>query len=172
MTGTYLVMAPRLFDNVETMTIDPSSYRSGAAGRVYQPQPYEVGREKIREFAEAIADDNPAYRDTAAAQILGHPDVLAPPTFAMIPVLRGFDILMDDLGIEYSRVIHVDQRFVHSRPIQAGDRLMTTTTLDSVRSRAGSDFLGIRCDVATESGEHVCTATATLLVRPEEDLDE
>jgi len=164
-------MAPRQSDTVETMTIDPT-YRTGAAGRTYPPQPYEVGREKIREFAEAIADEGPAYRDPAAARALGYADVVAPPTFAMIPVLRGFDILMDDLGIEYSRVIHVDQRFVHSRPIQAGDRLMTTTTLDSVRSRAGNDFLGIRCEVATETGDHICTATATLLVRPEDDHDE
>lgn len=146
------------------MTIDPS-----AAGRVYEPQPYEVGREKIREFAEAIADTDPAYHDPEAARALGHADVVAPPTFAMIPVLRGFDILMDDLGIEYSRVIHVDQRFVHNRPITAGDRLLTTTTLDTVRSRAGNDFLGIRCDVATTGGEAVCTATATLLVRAEEE---
>jgi acyl dehydratase len=148
------------------MTIDPS-----VAGRVYEPQPYEVGREKIREFAEAIADPNPVYRNPEAARVLGHADVVAPPTFAMIPVLRGFDILMDDLGIEYSRVIHVDQRFVHSRPITAGDRLLTTTTLDTVRSRAGNGFLGIRCDVATSDGETVCTATATLLVRAEEAID-
>lgn len=148
------------------MTIDPS-----AAGRVYEPQPYEVGREKIREFAEAIADTNPAYRDPEAARAFGHADVVAPPTFAMIPVLRGFDILMEDLGIEYSRVIHVDQRFVHSQPIKAGDRLLTTTTLDMVRSRAGNDFLGIRCDVATDGGEAVCTATATLLVRAREATD-
>jgi acyl dehydratase len=148
------------------MTIDPS-----VAGRVYEPQPYEVGREKIREFAEAIADTNPVYRDPEAAHALGHADVVAPPTFAMIPVLRGFDMLMDDLGIEYSRVIHVDQRFVHNRPITAGDRLLTTTTLDTVRSRAGNDFLGIKCDVATSDGETVCTATATLLVRADGAID-
>jgi acyl dehydratase len=148
------------------MTIDPS-----AAGRVYEPQSYEVGREKIREFAEAIADANAAYSDPGAARALGHDDLVAPPTFAMIPVLRGFDILMDDLGIEYSRVIHVDQRFVHRRPIMAGDRLLTTTTLESVRSRAGNEFLGIRCDVATDDGEAVCTARATLLVRAEEATD-
>lgn len=148
------------------MTIDPS-----ATGRVYEPQSYEVGREKIREFAEAINDESPAYRDPDAARALGHADVVGPPTFAMIPVLRGFDLLMDDLGIEYSRVIHVDQRFIHSRPIQAGDRLMTTTRLDSVRSRGGSDFLGIRCEVATDSGEPVCTANATLLIRSTDDVD-
>ncbi len=52
-------------------------------GRTYpRPPVYEVGREKIREFADAIRDDNPVYRDPAAAQALGYRDVIAPPTFA------------------------------------------------------------------------------------------
>ena len=51
-------------------------------GRTYPPTAvYEVGREKIREFADAIGDPNPVYRDPAVAQDLGHRDVLAPPTF-------------------------------------------------------------------------------------------
>ncbi|HEX6194731.1 MAG TPA: MaoC family dehydratase N-terminal domain-containing protein [Jiangellaceae bacterium] len=144
------------------MTVDPT-----LAGRVYPPQPYDVGREKIREFAEAIGDANPAYRDPDAARALGHEDIVAPPTFAMIPVLRGFDVLVEDLGIDYSQVIHADQRFEHNRPIRAGDRLSTTTTLESVRSRAGNDFLGVRCEVTAADGGPVCTAKATLLVRPE-----
>jgi acyl dehydratase len=142
------------------MAIDPS-----AAGRVYPSQPYDVSREKIREFADAVGDPNPAYRDVEAAKALGHSDVIAPPTFAMIPVLRGFDVLIDDLGVVYAQVIHANQRFVHQRPIRAGDRLTTTTTLDTLRSRGGNDLLGIRCEVAGEAGEAVCTATATLLVR-------
>lgn len=154
------------------MTIDASSFPSELSGRVYAPQAYEVGREKIHEFAEAIGDANPAYRVPDAARALGHEDTVAPPTFAMIPVLRGFDMLMNDLGIEYSRVIHVDQRFVHQRPIRVGDTLMTTTTLDTVRSRAGSHFLTVRSDVATRTGEPVCAATATLLVRAAEGSDD
>ena len=51
-------------------------------GRTYPPTaPYEVGREKIREFAEAVGDENPAYTDPEAAKALGHTDVIAPPTF-------------------------------------------------------------------------------------------
>lgn len=151
-----------LFGKFDVMTVDPS-----LAGRVYPPQPYEVGREKIREFAEAIGDDNPSYRDPVAARALGHDDLVAPPTFAMIPVLRGFDVLVADLGIDYAQVIHADQRFEHIRPIHAGERLSTTTTLESVRSRAGSDLLGVRCEVASEAGEPVCTARSTLFVRAE-----
>lgn len=142
-----------------------------AKGKQYPPHRYEVGREKIREFAEAIGDGNPAYRAPDAARALGHEDTIAPPTFAMIPVLRGFDMLMDDLELEYSGVIHVDQRFEHQRPIRAGDTLLTTTTLDTVRSRAGDHFLTVRSDVATAAGEPVCVATATLLVRSAEEHD-
>ena len=141
------------------MPIEPS-----VAGRAYPTQAYEVSREKIREFADAIGDANPVYRDTEAARALGHAEVIAPPTFAMIPVLRGFDMLIDDLGIDYARVIHAGQRFLHVRPIRAGDRLRTTTTLDSVRSVGGNDLIGIRCEVESGSGESVCTVTASLLV--------
>jgi acyl dehydratase len=142
------------------MPVDPS-----ATGRVFPTQAYEVSREKIREFADAIGERNPIHRDTEAAKVLGHGEVIAPPTFAMIPVLRGFDVLMDDLGIVHARVIHANQRFVHVRPIRAGDQLRTTTTLDTVRSVGGNDLLGIRCEVESSTGERICTATATLLVR-------
>ena len=57
-------------------------------GRSYPPTPaYEVSREKIREFADAINDPNPAYRDVEAARALGHADVIAPPTFAIVLTL-------------------------------------------------------------------------------------
>lgn len=148
------------------MPIDPS-----AAGRGYPPLPYEVSREKIREFADAIGDPAAAFRQLAAAAELGYPDVVAPPTFAMIPVLRGLDQLLDDLGVEYAQVIHVNQRFVYTRPIRAGDRLSTTTTVESVRSAAGNHLVGVRCAIAAKSGEPVCQATATLLVRAEGGTD-
>jgi acyl dehydratase len=143
------------------MAIDPS-----LAGRVYPPQTYEVSRETIREFADAIGDPDALYRDPKVAVARGYLDVIAPPTFAMLPVLRGFDQLVADLGVTYAQVIHVNQRFVHARPIRSGDQLLTTTTLDTVRSAVGNDLLGIRCEIASESGEPVCTASATLLIRP------
>ncbi|TDE00920.1 FAS1-like dehydratase domain-containing protein [Jiangella asiatica] len=148
------------------MPIDPS-----VVGRVYPAQPYEVSREKIREFAEAIGDANPAYVDTDAAREHGHEDVVAPPTFAMIPVMRGFDILMDDLGIEFARVVHVDQRFTYSQPLRVGTRVETTTRLDSVRAVAGNDLLKIRSQVRDETGADICVSLATLLVRPEDSSD-
>ena len=138
-------------------------------GRSYPPSAvYEVGRQKIAEFADAIGDPNPAYRDIEAAKALGHPDVIAPPTFLTVLGFRftGTGPMADPaLGLNYSLVVHGEQRFVHHRPIRAGDRLVATTTIDAVRSVAGNDLLTTRVDVATEDGEAVCTATSMLVSR-------
>jgi acyl dehydratase len=137
-------------------------------GRGYPPTPpYEVGREKIREFADAINDPNPAYRDRAVAEKLGHRDVIAPPTFAIVLTLRAaHQVIMDpDFGIDYSRVVHGEQRFVHHRPITAGDVLQVVVTVDDVRIAAGNEFVTTRSDVTTLDGEPVCTAVSTIVVR-------
>jgi acyl dehydratase len=137
-------------------------------GRSYPPSAvYEVGRERIAEFAAAIGADDPAHRDPEAARALGHPDVIAPPTFAIVLTLAAANVVLDDpqVNLDYGRVVHGEQRFVHHRPIRAGDRLVATTTIDAVRSVAGNDLLTTRVDVATEDGEAVCAATSMLVAR-------
>jgi acyl dehydratase len=137
-------------------------------GRSYPPSAvYEVGRAKIAEFAGAIGDPDPVYRDPEAARAHGHPDVVAPPTFAIVVSLQAATAVLDDpdVGIDYSRVVHGEQKFVHHRPIRAGDRLVATTTIDNVRTVAGNDMLTTRVDLATEDGEPVCTATSMLVAR-------
>jgi acyl dehydratase len=145
------------------MSIDQSF-----VGRVYPPtEPYEVGREKIREFAAAVGDPNPVYRDPAAARKLGYPDVIAPPTFAIIVTSRAaHQVIMDpELGVDYSRVVHGEQRFEHVRPIHAGDALTVVVTVESIRSAAGNDIITTKGDVSTVDGEPVLTALNTLVVR-------
>jgi acyl dehydratase len=138
------------------------------AGRVYPPtEPYEVGREKIREFADATGDANPAYRDPAAARKLGYPDVIAPPTFAIVLTSRAArQVIMDpELGVDYSRVVHGEQRFEHVRPIHAGDALTVVVTVESIRSAAGNDIVTTKSHVSTVDGEPVLNALSTLVVR-------
>jgi acyl dehydratase len=137
-------------------------------GRVYPPtRPYEVGREKIREFAEAINDPNPVYRDRAAAQALGYADVIAPPTFAITLTLpAGGQVIRDpEFCIDYSRVVHGEQRFVHHRPIVAGDLLQVVVTVEDIRVAAGNDLVTNRADVLTVGGEQVCTAYSVIVAR-------
>ena len=140
------------------------------AGRTYPPTPpYEVGREKIREFAE-VAGEHPFHVDPEAARAAGYPDVIAPPTFAVIIAQRSDAQLVRDpeAGIDYSRVVHGEQSFRHHRPIVAGDRLVAVLHVDSVRSAGGHSMVTTRSEISTEAGEPVCTATSTLVVRGED----
>jgi acyl dehydratase len=137
-------------------------------GRRYPPSAvYEVGRAKIAEFATAIGDPDPLYRDPEAARAAGYPDVIAPPTFAIVVSLEAATGVLEDpdVGLDYSRVVHGEQRFTHHRPVRAGDRLVATTTIEAVRSVAGNDLLTTRVELATADGEPVCTATSMLVAR-------
>jgi acyl dehydratase len=139
-------------------------------GRTYPPMPpYEVGREKIREFAE-VAGEHPFHVDPEAARAAGYPDVIAPPTFAVIIAQRCDAQLVRDpeAGIDYSRVVHGEQSFTHHRPIVAGDRLLAVLHVDNVRSAGGHAMVTTRSEISTEAGEPVCTATSTLVVRAQE----
>ncbi|MFF9685264.1 MaoC family dehydratase N-terminal domain-containing protein [Streptomyces sp. NPDC014623] len=141
-------------------------------GRTYPPTPaYEVGREKIREFAEAVGDTNAAYVDPEAAKALGHPDVIAPPTFVFSITFRAAGQVVADpqLGLDYSRVVHGDQKFAYTRPVRAGDRLAVTSTIEGVKSMAGNEIVDIRGEVHDESGEHVVTAWTKLVARAAEE---
>jgi acyl dehydratase len=129
-----------------------------------------VGREKIREFADAVGATSPVHRDPEAARAAGYKDVIAPPTFAIIVSLKANDVLVEDpdLGLDYTRVVHGDQTFTHTRPITAGDRLVVELHVDGITSRMGNDMLSIRAEVGTDEGEHVCTGRCTLVVRGED----
>ena len=137
------------------------------AGREYPPTPpYEVAREKIREFAEVVGE-HPFHVDPEAARAAGYPDVIAPPTFAVIIAQRCDAQLVRDpeAAIDYSRVVHGEQSFTHHRPIVAGDRLVAVLHVDAVRSAGGHSMVTTRSEIATDAGEPVCTATSTLVVR-------
>jgi acyl dehydratase len=139
-------------------------------GRVYPPTPpYEVGREKIREFADAVFAVDPVHRDLAEARARGYRDVIAPPTFAIILSQNAGQQLVDDpsLGMDYSRVVHGGQTFRYVRPIQAGDHLVTVMTVEEITSRAGHGFLTTRHEVATVEGEPVVTVWTRLVIRGE-----
>jgi acyl dehydratase len=139
-------------------------------GRTYPPTPpYRVGREKIREFAAAIGSNDPLHFDLAAAQAKGYPNVVAPPTFPIALTMGVPQMLAEDreFGLDYSRVVHGDQKFSYTRPIYAGDELVCTTTIAEVTSRGGHDFLTTRTEIATAAGEPVATVSAKIVVRGE-----
>ncbi|MCM4081908.1 MaoC family dehydratase N-terminal domain-containing protein [Paractinoplanes hotanensis] len=132
-------------------------------------EPYQVGREKIREFARAIGATDVEYHDPAAARALGYADVVAPPTFPVVITMAASRQIVEDpaLGLDYSRVVHGDQRFAYSRPVVAGDELVCVNSVDEITSRGGHDFLTTRTEVTTVAGEPVVTVWSKLVQRGE-----
>lgn len=138
------------------------------AGRVYDPTaPYLVGREKVREFARAVFATHPINLDPDAARAAGYRDVVAPPTFAVVVQEHALAQLLADptTGIDFRRVVHGDQRFTYARPIVAGDELRSQLTVASVKTLGGNAMLTAECAITDAAGEHVVTATSTLVVR-------
>lgn len=137
-------------------------------GRSYpSTKPYGVSAAKIREFAEAVGSSDPVHVDRDVARARGYADVIAPPTFAVL-IAQQCDrqlILDPEAGIDYSRVVHGEQKFVHHRPLTAGDSIVGTLHVDGVREAGGHAMVTTRTELATESGEPVCTATSTIVIR-------
>ena len=141
-----------------------------AVGRSYPPSPpYLVGREKIREFAKAIGATDPAHHDPEAARALGYPDVIAPPTFPTVVSFASNNAVVDDpdLAIDYSRVVHGDQRFLYTRPIVAGDELVGRQVIEEIISRGGHNFITTRTDITSVAGEPVAVSWSKLVIRGE-----
>ena len=140
----------------------------GYAGRTFAPsEPYEVSRVKIAEFAEAIGEPSPLCRDRAAAQAAGYPDVIAPSTFAIVVSARDSAKVTFDpgLGVNYAMVVHGEQSFTHTRPLHAGDVVVSQSTIEDIRRIGSMTTLATVTEIRTLDGEHVCTARSVLVER-------
>jgi acyl dehydratase len=129
--------------------------------------PYEVSRVKIAEFADAIGDPNPLYRDRAAAQAAGYADVIAPPTLAIVISMAGSARAVADpgLGLNYAMVVHGEQRFEYSRQLMAGDVVTAQATISDIKDAGRNVLMTTETQIRTVDGGHVCTAHSTLVER-------
>ena len=133
------------------MTIDATM-----VGRSYTAaETYQVGREKIREFAAAIGDTNPAYAGD---------DAVAPPTFAFVLSAPALDLLLadPDLGLRLDRIVHGAQKFSYARPIKAGDEVGATATITTVRTAGDVEVIMYETVLTSADGEQLATSTATV----------
>lgn len=130
---------------------------------------YLVGREKIREFARATFASEESI-DLAAAIASGHSDLVAPPTFPIVLQEFGLKLVIADpeAGLDFSRVVHGEQKFVFQRPIVAGDLLTSELSVASVKSLGGNHMVVFDTEIFDEGNSLVCTAISTLVVRGED----
>ena len=129
-------------------------------------EPFEVTRGDIKRFAAAIGDENPAYVDAKAAAELGHPDVIAPPTFLITIGAAGAGTFLadPDLGLRSEMVVPGEQRFDLHRPVRAGDLLDSSTRIADIRDAGRNETMTLVTEV-TGQGEPVATVTNTIVSR-------
>jgi acyl dehydratase len=128
---------------------------------------YEVGKEKIREYANAVGETDPIHHDRAAAQEAGFRDVVAPPMFAVVYSAGAMTpaILDPELGINLMLMVHGGQEFVWSEPVCAGDTITTTATVKDLYAKDGKQFFVFESVSTNQDGADVTRATWTNIVR-------
>ncbi|MGR6740645.1 MULTISPECIES: FAS1-like dehydratase domain-containing protein [Microbacterium] len=139
--------------------------------RAFAPTaPYLVGREKVREFARAVFATDPQHTDPEAARALGYPDVVAPPTFAMVIQDLTLQQLLGepDSGIALERTVHAEQRFRYTRPIVAGDELTAQLSVTGIRAFGKGAMVTSEAEIRDVAGDHVVTAVSVLLIGGED----
>ena len=138
-------------------------------GKTYPRFVFEVEKGRILQFADAIRDPNPIYRDTAVARAAGYRAIPAPPTFGYVAVMdhdQSFGLLRD-LKVVILRVLHGEQWFTYQRPIYAGDLLTgETKVLDIYDKKGGAlDFIVSETSLSNQTGERVCDMRTVIVVR-------
>jgi acyl dehydratase len=140
---------------------------AGPVGKRYAPSTYAVGREKIREYAAAVGETNPLHFDLEAARAAGHPDLVAPPMFAVVYGLRAVApaIFDPEVGINFAMMVHAGQEFSWGPLVVAGDEVTTRASVKDIAERRAMTFYVFETVSENQRGEWVCTGTWTQFVR-------
>jgi acyl dehydratase len=140
---------------------------TSAKGKTYPPYVYEVGREKIREYAHAVGEDNPVYFDRDAAKAAGFRDIPAPPMFAVVysAGAMGPAILDPEVGINFAMMVHGGQEFVWGEPVCSGDVITTVAEVKDISERDGKGFYVFESVSTNGDGQEVVRGTWTNIVR-------
>jgi acyl dehydratase len=143
------------------------SLSTEAVGRTFPAVSYQVGREKIREYANAVGETNPIHHDVEAARAAGYPDLVAPPMFAVVYAAPSVAqaLIHPDVGLDFSMMVHGSQEFRWGPVVIAGEEISTTTTVKEIAERGGMGFYVFESVSENERAEVVCTAIWTNIVR-------
>jgi acyl dehydratase len=141
--------------------------KTDAIGKEWPPTTYEVGREKIREYATVLGFENPVHFDRQAAREAGFRDVVAPPMFAVVyssPAMAPamFD---PDVAMNFAAMVHGGQEFEWGEPACSGDEITTAAKCSDISERDGKGFYIFETNSVNQDGEQVVRGTWTLIVR-------
>jgi len=136
-------------------------------GKKYPPHVYEVGKEKIKEYARAIGDFNPLYLDDEKAKASKYGGIIAPPTFAVVyaggPVGQ---MLMDgDLALNLMMLVHGEQEFEFGEVVRPGDVITTESEIVEIYEKKGKSFITMATTSKNQRGEMTVKGRWTFIVR-------
>jgi acyl dehydratase len=136
-------------------------------GKEYGEVTLPVVREQVIEFADAIGEGNPIFRDPEAARAAGYPEQVAPPTFvAKMQIMSSGQVVVDpELGLDYSRVVHGEQEYEWRRPAVVGDVLSARPRIAEIFAKKSNEYLIVETDVKDAHGETVVIGRSTLISR-------
>jgi acyl dehydratase len=138
-----------------------------AIGKEFPAVEYEVGREKIREYANAVGETDLVHYDRAAARAAGFRDVVAPPMFAVVysaPAVAPA-IFDPEIGLNFAMMVHGGQEFVWGEPVCSGDTITTTNVFRDYSEKDGKKFYVFESVSTNQDGAAVCRGTWTNIVR-------
>ena len=136
-------------------------------GKTWKGFTYEVGLEKIREYANAVGESAPVHHDRDAARDAGYRDVVAPPMFAVVysAGAMGPAIFDPDVGMDFARMLHGSQEFVWGEPVCAGDAVTTDVEWKDLSEKDGKQFFVFESVSRNQDGDEVVRGTWTNIVR-------
>ena len=136
-------------------------------GKQYHEVTFEVERDRVLQFADAIGEDSPVFRDSDAAAASGYEEQLAPPTFVtVVQILTSGQAVLDpELGLNYAMVVHGEQEYEYRRPVKVGDVLTAVPRIADIYAKGPNEFLLLEAEIKDQAGEVVCIARSTLLSR-------
>jgi acyl dehydratase len=136
-------------------------------GKEYPAVTVTVERDDVLRFADAIGEDNPLFRDPEAARRAGYPEQLAPPTFVTrMQILTSAQVVLDEeLGLNYSMVVHGEQAYEWRRPVVVGDVLSAVPRIADIYAKKSNEYLVIEAEIRDARGETVVVGRTILISR-------
>ncbi len=141
--------------------------KTDAVGKSWPAHEYEVGREKIREYAQVMGIDSPVHFDAEAAKAEGYRDIVAPPMFVVVYAAGAMGPVLFDPEVEmnFAAMVHGGQEFEWGEPVCSGDLISTTTTCKKIYAKLGKGFYVFETESKNQNGDLVCKGTWTNIVR-------
>jgi acyl dehydratase len=141
--------------------------KTDAVGKEWPGTTYQVGREKIKEYASALGIDNPVHFDVGEAHRAGFRDVVAPPMFAVVYSSAAIApaILDPEVELNFAAMVHGGKQFEWDEPACSGDEITTTAKCLSITEKDGKGFYVFETNSVNQDGAQVARGTWTLIVR-------